>query len=255
MSIEIDCESKESALECLAKIFSCSIEVFSDALLALDIDDIYHNAESPILIPSEEYLLNFVTEKLGHPKEFTSVCWFHTTRTTKENEFSEGIYPLDSVLDILWETLISNAPSSETKDQLALMKESGVVNHHYLDKTTNPIHSGPYAILVRDVALHANELSQHDYLEIPEIIEDICDGYPGNSFSLCQHYSGILLPKIVKFRSAYRLDEGCLESALYYAYNCVRNLPPCGGSVTCFDGDGSLVPKDSIISISTVSPS
>ena len=131
MSIEIDCESKESVLECLTKAFSCSVETLSKVLLSLDIDEIY-NIETRISIPPEEYLLNFVTEKLGPPKKITSVCWFHTTRTNKENEFLEGIYPLGMVLDILWETLISNAPSPEIAEHLTQMKEGGVKNDHYL---------------------------------------------------------------------------------------------------------------------------
>lgn len=33
---------------------------------------------------------------------------------------------------------------------------------------------GPYAMLVREVAALSKEVGNHDYLDAPEIIEDIC---------------------------------------------------------------------------------
>ena len=35
-------------------------------------------------------------------------------------------------------------------------------------------HYGPYAMLVREIAFNSQVVGNHDYLKIPEIIEDMC---------------------------------------------------------------------------------
>lgn len=53
------------------------------------------------------------------------------------------------------------------------------------------MHGGPYAILVREVAEHTKAVGQHDYLGMPEIIEDLCQEIQASAAWNCfQHSRG-----------------------------------------------------------------
>jgi hypothetical protein len=58
------------------------------------------------------------------------------------------------------------------------MRASGEISFLYNFKEEGPddIHGGPFGFLVREVAFHSPSLSTHDYLGMPETIEDICHG-------------------------------------------------------------------------------
>ncbi len=88
---------------------------------------------------------------------------------------------------------------------------------------------------------------------MPEIIEDICNGYEKKfGESIFEIYQSFLVPKIIKFQSSKRIDTGCVKTALYYAYEAVRSNRPSGICVTCFDGKGSRIKPESIVSVTTV---
>lgn len=250
--MQLDCESLESTLESLKNLFSCQKQDLEDLLLSLDIDGIYKEHWESITIPSEDYLYKFCLDNLGAHDTLSSVCWFHLTRTTEENLFENGILPLGCVLDNLWAMLVSKAPSKEVKDNLLKIKSK---NNSYLYtlKAPDEAHWGPYAILVRAVAFNAESLFQHNYLRMPEIIEDICLEYEETyKLDLLSHYNSNLIPKIVKFRSNNRLDDGCIKAALFYAYTGIRNQLPCANAVTCFDSEGIAVPAEDILNIENV---
>lgn len=255
MCFKLDCETGKTAIESLCIGFSCKENTLRDALLSIDIDKIYEERWKNIHIPSEEYLYNHIVDICGTHKPLVSVCWFHLTRTTRENNFSDGIHPLGQSLTFVWELILSIAKTENIKKNLIHMRDEGVMNSHYEMKHDTPLHWGPYAILVKEVAYHAKTLSQHDYLGMPEIIEDICNGYQAQfGESIIEAYEEFLIPKIVKFQSDKQLYNGCVEAALFFAYNYVRGLPPCSGAITCFDGNGVGVEAPSIISIDTINP-
>lgn len=255
MGFVLNCESGASTLDSLSNGFSCTEEALRAALLAIDLDHIYQKHWQEIDIPSKEYLYNYVAEKFGNHRSLASVCWFHLTRTTEDNEFENGILPLGESLEFVWEMVLCIAKDKQVRNNLALMKRSGVSDYHYKTKSRDVLHWGPYGILVRDVAHHSRELSQHDYLGMPEIVEDICNGYQKQfGTSILGLYEEALIPKIVKFKSSNRLDAGCLEAAIYFAYRYIRGLPPCRGAVTCFDGNGASIPPENILSVSVSFP-
>ena len=68
---------------------------------------------------------------------------------------------------------------TEHDSRLHEFKKKGIKNYHYQLKTPDPFHWGPFAMLVRDVAFNAKAIGNHDYLWLPEIIEDIFNGYYG----------------------------------------------------------------------------
>lgn len=183
-----------------------------------------------------------------------AVCWFHTTRILPGTTFSEGILPLDAALPSLQERLIEAVDDVHVRAQLqSVLHSGGVVDHHYINKTQNSMHWGPYAILVKEVAFHAEKLGQHDYLGMPEIIEDICNGFQKISgINLMPEFSAKLKPAIIKFVHANNHDDSCIATALCYVYSRIQKGAPCANSVTCFDGENNPVPPQQILKVEIV---
>lgn|GEM_PF-560112 len=253
MEFEIDSESRDHVFESLCNGFSCKLDDLENILLGLDIEQIYEENWKSIDIPADEYLYQHTIQILGNHKPLKKVNWFHLTRTTKQNDFEDGIIPLGGTLERIWTTLISIPTEPVIKDNLNFLKNNGVPDFHYRLKHNDQFHWGPYAVLVKETAFNASDLSQHDYLGMPEIIEDICNGYEERfGDSIIEIYESSLVPKIVKFQSHQRLDSGCVEAALFYAYELVRGNPPSSNCVTCFDGEGIKIEPSSVISVTTV---
>jgi hypothetical protein len=172
----LDCQSPESTLQSVAAIFNCP-PAFLRAFLANPEIGEYYETNFESLPDFREYLYLVVEKHFGGARCLDAVCWFHTTRVAPGTSFSEGVLPLGAVLPRLKETLVELVGDVEMRKVLkAKLDADSVADHHYQNKTTDELHWGPYAILVKEVAFCANELSQHDYLGIPEIIEDICNG-------------------------------------------------------------------------------
>ena len=250
MKFILDCETKESTFESLSAIFNCNHSDLKSLLSEVDLEQIYELQWREQLIPYTEYVYNYVVKELGEPNSLDGVCWFHCTRTVMSNKFKEGILPLGESINRVWSMMLDIVKNSHLHQQLATMKKNGVNNFQYTLKTEDSVHWGPYGILIRDVAFYTQELSQHDYLELPEIIQDICNGYYEKyQESILDIYKKALSPCIVKFLSDLRVDQDCLETALQYAYSSVRRLPPNGGAVDCFDGEGKTIKNEQILSI------
>ena len=250
MPFVLDCEDGESAVESLSKCFDCEQSELLEVLQSIDIGEVYSNFDNSPDVGSDEYLHDYVVEKLGEPDKTESVCWFHLTRTLDGNDFSDGILPLSQSLDLIWETLISIFEGSEISKNLKLMEENGVDDFQYNLKCDDSEHAGPYGILVREVACYAFELSQHDYLAFPEIIEDICDGYDREFGSpIYDEVSKALVRCVVKFSEEVEADLGVIKAALYYAYTYANDLPVSDNSVCDYDGGDCAVPHEDIISV------
>lgn len=255
MEFLLDCGSGDSAIQGLSSAFQCGPGDLAIFLKSIDLEAIYQARWQELDIPSEEYLSREVIAQFGTPRNPTSVCWFHLTRTTRCNDFSQGLIPLGEALGLLWKSLIELAPDPQVKRNLLDLKNSGVNNSLYNLKSPDKFHWGPYAILIREVAFHAHSLHQHDYLAMPEIIEDICNGYESAyGMSIIDIYKSALLPCIVKFRSDCSYPKDCIKAALCYVRTYVRGERPDGGAVICFDGKGRQIPVSSIMSVEHVEP-
>ena len=255
MSFILDCETQQHAIRSLAIGFSCTEQRLVDTLLSIDLENLYRNHGRELELPCDQYLYKYVVEQIGPHKDLDAVNWFHCTRTTISNNFSDGVKPLNNILNTIWFMLLNHAPDELTKNRLNSMKQNGVHNFQYSLKTEDEIHWGPYAILVKEVAFNTQRLAQHDYLGMPEIIEDICNSFKNKfNINIYSFYSSILTPKIVKFTSKYRVDSGCIETALCYAHSSVWKTPIGGSSVNCFDSDGQTISPEQIISVETISP-
>ncbi len=191
----LDCESFESALKSVAKIYRTTTSDILTFLSSLNL------AHYPELQPIFESRFGPAAQPLD------SVCWFHLTRVPPGTKFSEGILPLDRALDRIW-TALTSILDVEKKLRLEQLRKEGVPNEMYAMKTAGRDHLGPHAMLVREIAFHADRIGNHDYLELPEIVS--------------------------------------VEEALLYCWCKVQNQELSLASNACFDGRGAPISPDAI---------
>lgn len=252
----LDCESFDDAVASLSKIFGTTPEKLQGLLAAREIGAHFemHWKELPDF---KDYLYAVAESHLGCPLPVDSVCWFHTTRILPGTTFSEGILPLTAALPALKERLIGVVDDPSIKAQLRYaLYVGGVADHHYANKTQNSIHWGPYAILVRDVASCAANLSQHDYLAMPEIIEDICNGFNAQiREELLAVFDAKLRPAVVKFTAPVDHDQDYIATALCYVHSMLQEGKLDMNSVICFDGKNNPVLPHFILKLEFVDSS
>ncbi len=252
MTFVLDCESGEIALSSIAKGYSCSMNTLEEALLSYDVEMKYEEYKLKHPSPYELTHYKVIRDLIGQHDALKSVCWFHGTRTSPDNNFSDGILPLNLSLEKVWDMLLQLAPDCFVADKLFEMYKNEVPNRLYKLRTKNCSHWGPYAIMVRDVAFHATELGQHDYLRTSELVEDICNAYQASyGEALHSYYDQVLQPKLIKFQSSKRIDLHCINTALGYCYTYVRGIAPDEGAITVLDNEGSVITQEQIMLIET----
>lgn len=253
--IVLDCESFESALQSLSLIFQTSSTTLIEHLSNHVIDS-YFEENPHFPYDFSDYLYERVAGQFGTPKLLDAVCWFHLTRVVENTSFAEGIQPLGAILPRLQTILVDLVDDDLVKTALCTALDQGRIDEFlYHFKTDDPLHWGPFAILVRDVAFHAKEQSQHDYLAMPEIIEDICSGFhKSEGVDLLPLFTAKLKPTIVKFSSSIdgELDKRCIASALCYVRSHMLQGRPDGNAICCFDGMNEPVPHSDILSVQLV---
>lgn len=252
MEIYLDCESQDSTHLSLTNIFRCSTEDLTALLSSIDIEAIYKDGGFSHIQPLE-YVYQKAIKTFGVNLDPKYICWFHLTRTTRDATFEKGILPLGKALNRIWETLFNIFEGTKHHKNLVELKASGVENYHYNSKTPDPFHWGPYAMLVKEVAFNAEEIGNHDYLRLPEIIEDICNAYHDKyKFSIHGDVIKSLKPCIIKFKSHFRNDHYCIRAALYYLHATIWRAGLWDETNTCFDGGAKTVPFKNIMKIEFV---
>lgn len=108
---------------------------------------------------------------------------------------------------------------------------------------------GPYALLVRDAALPSQETSNHDYLDTPEIVEDICQSFE-DRFGLdllraCRAATHLCL---VRFVSDIPRPD-IVPIALAYARAALRAERLTRWENACYEGAGCPATQDRITRI------
>ena len=220
----------------------------------VDLDEHYARLNPPRMADQE--ITRLFEQSFGRTAAaLDRVFWFHLTRARQGCDFSEGILPLDEALEEIWQTVLTVFSDTCHNSRLRLLKEKGVPNFHYVTKVGQPLHllGGPYAMLVRETAFKSQEMGNHDYLWLPEIMRDICNGYrEAYGESLHEHLRAALTPYIVKFWSRKRLHKDCIESAMYYLYLTAHEQELSMDANTCFDGENSRIPPEQIVKIEAV---
>lgn len=249
----LDCENIDTALDSLGGIFNCSSASMRALLSEKKIGEFYE-VNWRDLPEFGEYLLATVEKQFGYPRVLDAIRWFHATRVLPDTTFAEGILPLNVALPRIKAMLVDAVEDSDVKQQLeAILAADRVKDRLYSMKTSDSLHWGPYAMLIRDVVFYPDDVGQHDYLGMPEIIEDICNGFEKSArISLLKTFEHALLPAIVKFTSEPIHEESCIAAAICYVFSTLDKGRPTSSCLWCFDGEGVQVPPENIISVEFV---
>lgn len=216
----LDCENFDSAMGSLSSAAGVTDTAVRAVLRASDAyrDDWDYRAG-----PWEKMVPRMLVAELGIAIEdvkFDAAYYFHGTRVFRPHAFLEsGILPLGAILNSIWDDLYSL-----TGEEIALAIWGGLrqkldggaatsLDSHVLSlyrmKTAAPFHHGPFGFLVRE---QSSSSMNHDYLQIPEIVEDIsrCLG-----LGLQQNFEDRAKSCIVKFVHT-EVNTDVVESALLY---------------------------------------
>jgi hypothetical protein len=243
----LDCETQQSASESIAAAYGIAAREFDEFLSSFHLEDHLVNANPPHTGDIE--LKRVLQSTFGRePRAFDRVFWFHLTRARLASDFLNGIHPLTASLDLVWETIIEVFRGSIHESRLAAMRLNGVDDYLYKLKVGKALHAGLYAVLVKELATRPNDFHSHDYLRLPEIMEDICNGYRKlHGVSITETLIHALSPIIVKFWTPCSPSTDYIEPALYYLYCTRHKLPLSMFANTCFDGENRIVPPEQIV--------
>lgn len=250
----LDCQSPDTAEGSLAEIFETPVGDITSALMILNVDD-----EDAFAV---SYPFLRVVEDAGlSPRRSADTAWFHLSRVVGPEAFDGGVMPLKQSLDGIWRVLERCAQEFVSVNHWTEFRrcvETGYPCHHgglYRTKVDDSAHWGPCAMLVRDAAFSAAAMAHHDYLKVPEIVEDICICFK-DAFGkdLQKHYEQVTVPVIVKFWSA-DADENAIDAALGYVWSHLRSQPLSHVTNTCFDAEGKAIGVENILAVEVVRPS
>lgn len=236
----LDCESYDSALRSIRDIYGVSDPVVAEYLQYVGLEEEYER--NRISQDCDDHLKSIFEAEFGPPTEpLESVCWFHLTRVPKGTSFREGILPLGMALDKVWQTIAASIPTKKRRN-LEKMRRSGVRDFQYTLKVGDKLHWGPYAMLVRESAFQASALGKHDYLDLPEIVEDICNEYLAEFCEdIREEVSAALTRCIVKFESRNANSYELVAPAFLYCW-CETNSQEFNPLAnTCYSASGEAV--------------
>jgi hypothetical protein len=195
-----------------------------------------------------EYALGLHRPDLPAP---SSVCWFHGTRVAPGANFDDGILPISESLDRIWALLgrIAGQWSSPAKWAAFRANMPGQGAAQYARKLGFGLANGPYAVLVREMLLRPSETGSHDFLSVPEIIEDICMSYE-DAFGadLRDAFVKATRPCIVKFASR-EVGYASVAAAITYVHRTLRREELLLECNTCFDGEGRRISAEAILKV------
>jgi hypothetical protein len=242
----LDCESYQSSLKSISDVYAASATDVTKFLLGIDLDREYHwEYETK---SSDWYLVELFQSRFGAPiQAWDTVCWFHLTRVPPSTNFEEGILPLHLALDKLWDAIVAIPRSTQTRANLEYLRNTGVPDHLYMTKAQYRVQPGPYAMLVRETAFHSKAMGNHDYLKLPEIIEDICNGYERQYHeSIHEEITEGLRKCIVKFEVPDKESSKLVAPALFYCWCKAHNWELSVYANTCYDARGEAIPHSAI---------
>jgi hypothetical protein len=246
----LDCEDADAALQSLAAAAGVDAATLRAVLLAREPDRIdWAEGEDPwVAVPRN--LLAELGVDIGDVS-FDGVYYFHGTRVLRPHAFlQDGILPLGAMLDQLWGDLYSLCDGQVTparwrglRQELEGETRTPLHDSHgawlYRMKFASQFHHGPYASLVRAHTLNPIE-GQHDYLNSPEIIEDIarCLG-----LGLQTRFEAQARSCIVKFRHS-EVNQHTVEVALLFVLAWIHGQPLALSSVYGIDCQGAVPAAD-----------
>lgn len=252
IALRLDCESRESAEASVALAFRCNPTDLREFLSDPGHPAYYEEQHQTILVDFDRFMFERACSAFGAPLLPQQVCWFHCTRVPAGTTFEEGILPLGTIVPSLEERIAALLADSRAAAAVrrAFARQGGT-SFHFRNKLRNRIHWGPYAILVRESAEHGDRLRQHDYLRIPEIVEDLCEEVLADcGLDLLPTILSHWRPAVVKFVApADESVDHALTAALRYLQAVALDGQPDGGSIWCFDGANTPVSRSQILRV------
>ncbi len=247
--VYLDCQNLDTALASFAAACQRPVATVRDAMQAYTPDWSEAGPELTAAGPRAVFRLLDIT---SNDIAFEGAYYFHGTRVFDPTTFRrDGILPLGQAIDRLWSSLyalVADTLTEEDWHRLRADVETGAGDHHgylYRLKTNGPtLHGGPFAMLNPQHHLVARE-GHHDYLAIPEIVEDIarCAG-----LDLAQRFKEATTPCIVKFRTTC-IDNDILHAGFWYLHGMLEDGQP-GRLAQCdYSGEGRAVPPDDIVAV------
>jgi hypothetical protein len=247
--LHLDCETLESALHTGAAILGIPPEELRDRISSFDYDGVPLDDQQQH--PYEDLVVLYA---LGYPPEQLPMdhgCyWHHATRAMPGEQFIDGILPLPLVIERIWHMLGELARDWSSADEWQSFRRNmrGQGAQQYWGKFAFQRGGGPFAFLVRPVIHSGERLGNHDYLGIPEIVEDICIAYEEMvGHDLAARFVAATRPCIIRFRSS-KPWPGALQAALVFIHSAIGGSLSRHGN-TCFDGKGEAVPSSDIVQI------
>lgn len=250
----LDCESIESTQLSLSQSFNCTPGQLHKFIADRSPLEYFEHNWDRLPMFGEWYYQKLI-QHFGRPRMPSEICWFHGTRVPKGTTFTEGLLPLGEQIPRLMDMLVEALENDFDKQSVkSAFERRGGYAFHFANKLNDSIHWGPYAFLVKDVVTSRNSLGQHDYLAMPEIIEDLCEEVKNaNGLELLSQFREKLQPVIVKFKApAGDSAEYALSVAICYLNSVVHEGQASSNSVWCFDGKGNAVPPRDILKVEEV---
>lgn len=249
-SLRLDCESRASTFDSLRQLFPCGSEELQAFITDPTLDADFER-DFEVLPPKVEYVYERACIALGAPAVPEELCWFHGTRVPPGTTFVEGILPLPRALEQLkgriLGTLTLEADRLEVLD--AFDRDQGLT-FQLQHKLTSATACGPFAMFVLETALDAHATGQHSYVDMPEIIDDLCaEVQAACGRDLLPIFERAWRPAVVKFVTPTFSAKHHVAVALSYARSCALRGAPERSAIANFDGNNSPVPASSILSI------
>jgi len=251
MKYLLDCENVQTTLNSISRLYGINENDISDYLKGIDLENYFLENE----LYREEQIKDTLIRLFGN--EFAElektpdlIYWFHGTRILKNEGLEEGILPLGRVIYKIWDSLFAIFSDTHHQEKLKKLRAKGLQSSHYNNRLSGNRDSGPYALLVKEARFGSKELWPHNYLKIPEIIEDICSSYSDEyGESIIEDVIYSLVPCIVKIKSIKNMGKWHVNTALYYLYHKLNNMSLNMDCNTCYDAENKTIPVSDIVKI------
>jgi hypothetical protein len=255
----LDCSSLQSTQLSLGQILEIPSSHILEALTHFDLGQfcVEHQSDDrkPGIILLEEVFNVDAGTKIPE-----GILWFHGTRVINPESFGvNGIRPLSNQLDRIWIDLFSIVNHYVHQQEWETFREAVETTHPghsanlYRMRIQDTLLWGPYAVLVRDVLVNPTKFESVDYLNTPEIIEDIGRCFHERTeHDLLSAFQQRSHACIIKFYDNTPRPDS-VPIALHYLYCITQDRDLFPGCNTCFDGNGHLIQPHQIIEVEVIS--
>lgn len=250
----LDCQNEEVALQSVSIYFDTDVERIKKILLEKNFEKLFERCCDRYDY-FDDFIYDYFKRKFGTGK-LEYVMWFHLSRSLCPKDYYEGIYPLNVILPKIQKDLYSLVSEKISKNEwqdICRGAGSGFRGWRYNMKISDKCHYGPYAMLVREIAFNSSTVGNHNYLNIPEIIEDMCTDVENvYGIDLIDRFVRQASPVIVKFKEQLNddtRDSQYIGTALTYLHNKSHGEKLCLMCNTCYNGHGNGIHKNNIMSV------